>query len=57
MVPIFEKLNELLKQHIPHDQDYVGFFEPKENFNKLVAYAKQSEGDLKFLWVHRDYRK
>ena len=57
MNPIFEKLAGLLKQCIPHDKEYIGFFEPKENFNKLVAYAKQSEGGLKFLWIHRDHRK
>lgn len=57
MNPILEKLAGLLKQYVPHDKDYVGFFEPKENFNKLVAYAKQGESGLKFLWIHRDYRK
>ena len=57
MNPIFEKLAGLLKQYIPHDKGYVGFFETKENFSKLVAYAKEGESGMKFLWIHRDYRK
>lgn len=57
MNPIFEKLAGLLKRSVPHDKEYVGFFESRENFDKLVAYAKESESGTKFLWVHRDYRK
>lgn len=57
MNPIFEKLAGLIKQYLPHDKGYIGFFEPKDNFNKLVAYAKESGNEMKFLWVHRDYRK
>lgn len=57
MNPIFEKLVGLIKQYSPYDKQYVGFFEPKENFNKLVAYAQETDGAMRFLWIHRDYRK
>ena len=57
MNPILDKLVGLVKQYFPHDKGYVGFFEPKDNFNKLVAYAKEGDDGMKFLWIHRDYRK
>jgi len=57
MNPILDKLVGLVKQYLPHDKGYVGFFEPKDNFNKLVAYAKEGDDGMKFLWIHRDYRK
>ena len=55
-----EKLNQTVKQNIPntenskHPEGFFGFFEPKDGYNKLVAYGPYAE-NFQLVWVHRDY--
>lgn len=51
------KMSNLMKRTAPHDNAYVGWFYPRETFNKLIAYAKEENGETKFLWIHKDYQK
>lgn len=55
-----EKLNQTLKQEIPNTENsknpngFFGFFEPKDGYNKLVAYGPNTD-NFRLSWVHRDY--
>jgi len=58
-----EKLNQLEKavpipntEKSKYPQGFFGFFEPRNGYNKLVAYGPNDE-DLKFTWIHREYVK
>ena len=55
MNPNFEKLNNLTQ--IQRADGYIGFFEPKNNFHKLMAYAKRDGNEIRFLWIHRDCKQ
>ena len=54
------KLNSLEQKSIPntenssHPEGFFGFFEPKEGYNKLVAYGPIDK-DFKLSWVHKEY--
>lgn len=56
----YEKLNSIPKMAIPntenskHSEGFFGFFEPKDGYNKLVAYGPYAE-NFQLVWVHRDY--
>jgi hypothetical protein len=56
----YEKLNSIPKMSIPntknskHPEGFFGFFEPKDGYNKLVAYGPHAE-NFQLVWVHRDY--
>jgi hypothetical protein len=56
----YNKLNSIPKMQIPntvsekHPEGFFGFFEPREGYNKLVAYGPYAE-DFRLTWVHKDY--
>jgi len=51
-----EKLKGLTKVEIPNSGGFVGYFDNRGGFEKLVAYAQEGS-TTRFLWVHRDYQK
>lgn len=51
------KMSILTKRTAPNNDSYVGFFLPRENFNKMMAYGREENGEIKFLWIHKDYSK
>lgn len=63
----FDKLYQLDRQLIPGTETtkrlsgYFGYFEPREGYNKLVAYgpfiigANVNEGTLQITWIHKEY--
>ena len=57
----YNKLNSIPKMSIPntenknHPEGFFGFFEPKDGYNKLVAYGPYAE-NFQLVWVHRDYQ-
>lgn len=56
----FDKLEKLSRQLIPGTETkkrisgYFGYFEPREGYNKLVAYGPQ-EDTLQLTWIHKEY--
>lgn len=57
MKPNIAKMSILTKKNAPHDSSYVGFFLPQERFSKLMAYGREQNGEITFLWIHKDYSK
>lgn len=57
----YDKLNSIPKMPVPNTankqnpEGFFGFFEPKEGYNKLVAYGPYAES-FQLVWVHRDYQ-
>lgn len=55
-----EKLNALEKKSIPNTESsknpegFVGFFEARNGYNKLVAYGPTAK-DFKPTWIHKEY--
>lgn len=55
-----EKLNSLEKKSIPNTvssknpDGFIGFFEPRVGYNKLVAYGPSSQ-NFKPTWIHKEY--
>lgn len=56
-----EKLNQLGQETlIPNTENskypegFIGFFEPRDGYNKLVAYGPKSK-DFKLSWIHKEY--
>ena len=55
-----EMLNKTVKKDIPatenskNPQGFYGFFEPREGYNKLVAYGSKNSNS-KLSWIHKDY--
>ncbi len=58
----FDKLEKLNRQNIPGTETkkrlygYFGYFEPREGYNKLVAYGPE-EKSLQLTWIHSEYLK
>jgi len=50
-----EKLELAIKKEIPNG--FFGYFEPREDYNKLVAYGKVNGQDQTFTWVHKEYQR
>jgi hypothetical protein len=57
-----DKLQKLTRQSVPETQTnkrlsgYFGYFEPKEGYNKLVAYGPE-DNDFQISWIHNEYLK
>lgn len=55
-----EKLSQTVKMQIPNTKNnkypngFSGFFEPKDGYNKLVAYGPNEEKS--FSWIHKEYK-
>lgn len=55
-----EMLNNTIKKEIPGTENsknptgFFGFFEPREGYNKLVAYGSNNK-QSKLSWIHKDY--
>lgn len=55
-----EKLNLLERKNIPgtenssHPEGFFGFFEAREDYNKLVGYGPNQD-QFKLTWIHKDY--
>jgi hypothetical protein len=56
----FDKLEKLNRQLIPGTETkkrlsgFFGYFEPKEGYNKLVAYGPEDKA-LQLTWIHKEY--
>jgi hypothetical protein len=56
----FDKLEKLTRVTIPGTETntrlsgYFGYIEPKERYNKLVAYGPQ-DNTLQLTWIHKEY--
>ena len=58
----FDKLEKLNRQIIPGTETkrrlsgFFGYFEPREGYNKLVAYGPEEKA-LQLSWIHSEYLK
>ena len=56
----FDKLEKLTRVTIPGTETknrlfgYFGYLEPREGYNKLVAYGPQGDA-LQLSWIHKEY--
>jgi hypothetical protein len=55
-----EKLQKLTRQSVPGTETnkrlsgYFAYFEPREGYNKLIAYGPEHEV-LQLTWIHKEY--
>ena len=56
----FDQLEKTIRKIVPGSETkkrlsgYFGYFEPREGYNKLVAYGPQDK-TLQLTWIHKEY--